>query len=213
MSTPLRAAGVTGLAVAAAVVLAGCTPGTAPGGPATSAASSAATSLATSSASSAAPTSPAVASPSAPATASGSPSSSPAQVTVQSRSGEAPRSTCRSVAVRVIRGSADRGREFAALQFTNTGTTRCTLNGYPVVTLLLRGRAVGTASQPAGPATSSYPLAPGATAESRLDDYTTCSAPLSDEIHVVVPGSTQSATRPGQLRACTLRTGALGRPE
>ena len=95
--------------------------------------------------------------------------------------------------VRVLRGSADRGREFAALQFTNTGSRRCQLAGYPTVTLLRCGGSSSAASR-SRPSTgpSAYTLAPGDTAESKLNDYTTCNAPLSDQIRVVAPGSTQS---------------------
>ena len=124
-----------------------------------------------------------------------------------------PRSTCTKLLIRVIRGSAAPGYEFAALQFVNTGTTRCVLNGYPSVRLLLRGKPVGTASAPAGRATSRFVLAPGATAESRLRDYSSCQAPLSDQIRVVAPGSSISLTRPAQLRACTVRVAALTTPE
>ncbi len=81
------------------------------------------------------------------------------------------------------------------------------------MTLRLKGKRIGTPSQPSSPGTSSRTLAPGATAESQLNDYTDCQAPLSDQLRVVVPGSTQSAIRPGQLRACTLRVSPLGAPE
>lgn len=129
-------------------------------------------------------------------------------------SAPAPRSTCASLAIRVIRGSGDAGQEFAALQFTNTGATACVLNGYATVTLLLRGKQVGKASTPSGSTTSTRRLAPGATAESRLTDFVrNCQAPLSDTIRVLAPGSDLSAQRPGQLRACTLHVGPLGAPE
>ncbi len=208
---------LAGAVLLVTVAVAGCTSGATgaghgPGG-SDAAPVTAATAPVTTASSTAVPSSaPASTSSSSPSSASPS-SSSPTPVTVHAPQSVAPRSTCRSVTVRVIRGSADRGREFAALQFTNGGPARCTLFGYPTVTLRLGGRQVGSTSQPAGPATSRYVLAPGATAESRLDDYTACQAPLSDTIRVVVPGSTQSASRPGQLRACTLRVSALGKPE
>ncbi len=115
--------------------------------------------------------------------------------------------------VRVIRGSAAQGIEFAALQFTNAGTSSCRLNGYPAATLHLKGERIGSPAQPATNAVSSYALAPGDTAESRLTDYTNCQAPLSDSVRVVVPGSSIHATRPAQLRACVLRVSKLGAPE
>lgn len=111
----------------------------------------------------------------------------------------------------MLRGSAAEGREFAALQFTNAGRRTCVLAGYPTVTLRQHGRNVGTVSQPAAAAQSRMSLRPGETAQSRLDDYIGCQAPLSDELHVVVPGSTTAVTQPAQLRACTLRVGALSR--
>lgn len=125
----------------------------------------------------------------------------------------APRSTCTKITVRVIRGSAAQGVEFAALQFTNAGTSTCRLFGYPSATLRLRGKAIGSAAQPASNATSKFTLAPGDTAESRLLDYTNCQASLSDSVRVVVPGSAIHTVRPAQLRACTLRVSKLGAPE
>ena len=113
----------------------------------------------------------------------------------------------------MIRGSAAPGYEFAALQFTNTGSTPCMLTGYPIVTLLRGGAPVGRPSAAAGTGTSRFILASGATAESRLKDFSSCQAPLSDQIRVVAPGSSLTATRPGQLRACTLRVSALATPE
>lgn len=88
------------------------------------------------------------------------------------------------------------------------------LVGYPTVTLLLRGKQVAGPSKPKSNSASQRTLAPGETAESLLEDNTlNCQAPLSDEIHVVAPGSTISTTRPAQLRACTLRVGPLGPPD
>ena len=86
-------------------------------------------------------------------------------------------------------------------------------NGYPTVTLLRGGATVGHPSVPAGGATSRFTLAPGATAESTLKDYSSCQAPLSDEIRVVAPGSSITTTRAGQLRACALKVSALATPE
>jgi hypothetical protein len=125
----------------------------------------------------------------------------------------APKSTCTSVTVRVIRGSADVGREVAALQFTNAGTSSCVLVGYPGATLMRNGKTFGSPAQPATTKRSRRMLSPGDTAESLLNDFTDCQAPLSEEVEVTVPGSTQSAVRPAQLRACTLRVAALGAPQ
>jgi hypothetical protein len=126
----------------------------------------------------------------------------------------APRSTCTSLTVRVIRGSASLGQEIAALQFTNEGTTSCTLFGFPTVTLLRNGNAVGNPSQPSTVGTTSQrTLAPGDIAESVLHDYSSCNAPLSDSLRVQVPGSSTSAIRPAVMRACILRVDKLGPPQ
>jgi hypothetical protein len=118
------------------------------------------------------------------------------------------------VTVRVIRGSASVGQEIAALQFTNEGTTTCTLVGFPTVTLLRKGNLIGDPSQPSTPgATSKRTLAPGEIAESVLHDYSSCNAPLSDSLRVQVPGSTTIAIRPAELRGCILRVDRLGPPQ
>lgn len=125
------------------------------------------------------------------------------------------RSTCTQVSVRVIPGGAISGREFAALQFTNDGSGQCVLVGYPTVTLLRAGKPIARPSEPAGYSTSRRELAPGATAESKLFDYTqNCQAPLSDGVRVVVPGTTITYHRPQfVMRGCILRVDALGAPE
>jgi hypothetical protein len=133
-----------------------------------------------------------------------------------SSSGAAPtdaRSTCTKIGIRVIRGSASPGQEIAALQFSNDGATSCRLVGYPEVTLLRNGAPIGSVSQPSRDDPSSRTLAPGEVAESLLHDYSSCQAPLSDQLRVTAPGSSVVAVRPGQLRACTLRVDRLGAPD
>jgi uncharacterized protein DUF4232 len=126
----------------------------------------------------------------------------------------APRSTCTNLTIRVIRGSASLGQEIAALQFTNEGTSTCTLFGFPTVTLLRKGNAVGNPSQPSAiGATSKRTLAPGDIAESVLHDYSSCNAPLSDSMRVQVPGSSTIAIRPAVMRGCILRVDKLGPPQ
>jgi hypothetical protein len=118
------------------------------------------------------------------------------------------------VTVRVIPGSASLGQEIAALQFTNAATRSCVLVGFPVVTLLRKGQAIGGTSQPSSRGTSKWTLAPGDVAESILHDYTqTCNAPLSDSVRVRVPGSTTTVIRPAVLRGCILRVDRLGPPQ
>jgi hypothetical protein len=118
------------------------------------------------------------------------------------------------VGIRVIQGGASMGQEILALQFTNNGSRACHLVGYPSVTLLRHGQVLGRPSEPATPTESARTLAPGDVAESLLHNYVTnCQAPLSDSVRVVVPGSTLSAVRPAQLRACVVRVDKLGAPD
>jgi hypothetical protein len=114
--------------------------------------------------------------------------------------------------VRVIRGSAIPGQEIAALQFVNSGHASCVLVGYPSVTLLRKGKAIGHPSQPSSSRRSMRALRPGEVAESLLRDYSSCNAPLSDNVRVTVPGTSKSAVRPAELRACTVRIDRLGAP-
>ncbi|MDT4947617.1 MAG: hypothetical protein QOJ37_212, partial [Pseudonocardiales bacterium] len=158
---------------------------------------------------------------STPVTSSDTPTvSTPAPVTSTSTSTPAPTptktpsptatspvspTTCTNVSVRVIRGGAERGREIAALQYTNDGSASCDIGGFPTVTLLLHGAAIGARSQPSGRAAKTLTVKPSETVESLLSDYSTCQAPLSDNVRVTVPGKSTAVVRPIQLRACTLR--------
>lgn len=115
--------------------------------------------------------------------------------------------------MRVIPGGAAQGTEIAGLQFTNAGSASCVLVGWPRVVLLRHHAAIGTPSQPSQAGNGHLvQLQPGQTTQSLLRDYSTCQAPLSDAARVRVPGSTATAVRPAELRACTLRVGPLGKP-
>jgi hypothetical protein len=124
-----------------------------------------------------------------------------------------PQTTCTSIDVRVIRGSASLGQEIAALQFVNSGSEACVLVGYPTATLFSKGKQIGQPSKPSSTRRSSRKLQPGDVAESLLHDYSSCNAPLSDSVKVTVPGTTQTAIRPAQLRGCILRVDRLGAPD
>lgn len=114
--------------------------------------------------------------------------------------------------MRLIRGGAAQGTEIAALQFTNSGNAPCALGDYPQVTLLRNRQPIGTPSEPqAGSSPRTVQLAPGETAQSLLRDYSTCQAPLSDNARVTVPGETQHAVRPAELRACAMRVSPLSK--
>lgn len=115
----------------------------------------------------------------------------------------------------MLPGGATFGEQIAGLEFTNDGSHRCVLVGYPTVTLLLNGHSIGRPSEPTSAAKSTRVLRPGQVAESLLHDFTqTCQAPLSDSVRVQVPGTRHSIVRPGmQLRACVLRVDRLTAPE
>lgn len=115
--------------------------------------------------------------------------------------------------LRVLPGGALAGREIAALQYTNTGSATCVLTGYPAVTLLRNGKQVGQPSNPASDDARAITLRPGDTGESRLTDFSSCQAPLSDSARVTVPGTSKSELRPLILRACKLVVGPLGPPQ
>lgn len=138
---------------------------------------------------------------------------SPTSLPATSAPPPAPKSTCRTVGVRVIPGGAAEGTEIAALQFTNDGKHRCLLAGYPSVVLLKHGHRVGTPSQPGGATPGrAVQVKPGQTVQSMLRDYSSCQAPLSDTARVTVPGEAATVDRPIELRACTVRVGQLGPP-
>ncbi len=165
---------------------------------------------------SSAPPTVSVAAPSTPASTTAA-SSTPATSAATSHLAAPPavqRSTCTKLTVRAIPGGASMGQEIAALQFTNDGSTPCRLVGYPAVTLLRNHQVLGRPAQPSSTAMSARNLNPGDTAESLLHDYVlNCQAPLSDEVRVVAPSSSQTLVRPMQLRACVLRTDRLGAPD
>ena len=102
----------------------------------------------------------------------------------------------------MLEGGAIHGQEIAAAQFVNAGSTACTMTGFPTVVLRLNGKTLVTASPVKGKTPQPVQLAPGAQAESRITDYTTCNAPLSDTIVVTAPAGAATQTRPFQLRGC-----------
>ncbi|GAB2470376.1 hypothetical protein GCM10027265_19330 [Jatrophihabitans fulvus] len=123
--------------------------------------------------------------------------------------------TCTNLIVRVIPGGAVRGAEIAGVQYENSSSRSCTITGVPTAQLRRGGRDVGPVSEPTNAPVRPYTLEPGAVGESLLQDFSTCNAPLSDQIRVTVPTRTGNAlktvVRPIQLRACTLRLAPVGR--
>ncbi len=152
----------------------------------------------------------------APSSTSAAPTTSSAAPTSTAPSAPQFTTTCRSLSVRVLKGGAIRGAEIAAMQFTNTGTTPCTITGTPTATLLRNGSRVGTQSKPNGDTVRTYTVPPGDYAESLLRDFSQCNAPLSDSLRLTLPSrdgsSGRTETQPIALRACTLQVAPAGEP-
>lgn len=152
--------------------------------------------------------------PSSSAPSSSAPPASSTPVPSSSPTGPSFVTTCTNLVVRVIPGGAVRGAEIAGVQYENDSSRSCTITGVPTAQLRLKGRDVGPVSQPTTDPVRTYTLEPGAVGESLLQDFSTCNAPLSDQIRVTVPTRTGNAlttvVRPIQLRACTLRLAPVG---
>jgi hypothetical protein len=91
--------------------------------------------------------------------------------------------------------------QFANIVVTNTGGRTCTVNGLLGVNLYAGTQSLSTA---VGDGTQLTPitLAPKAVASAGLTDYSTCSAGLSDSVHITLPGDATPISRPIALRGC-----------
>lgn len=133
------------------------------------------------------------------------PSTSAAAVsTTHATSAAPPANTCKNLTIRVLQGGAIHGQEIAAVTFVNAGAKACTISGYPSVALNRNGAVLITATPTSGTVAQQIRLAPGAQAQSRITDYSTCNAPLSDTIDVTAPNGASGGklTRPFVLRGC-----------
>lgn len=115
--------------------------------------------------------------------------------------------------VDALRGSASAGKEFAAIIFTNTSSTTCTLAGFPGVSLRLTGQQVGSPAQRESVPTRTMTLTPGASVQASLSSIVSCNAPLSDTVRIYPPDSTEFVDKPLDMRACTLIIGPVGPPD
>jgi hypothetical protein len=123
----------------------------------------------------------------------------------------APACTSAHLKVAAVRGSGAAGQEFAVLTFTNTGAGACSTVGYPGVSLRLSGRLVGQPAQRSGQAHGAVTLQPGARAQAKIADFSSCQAPLSDKVRVYAPDQLAFADLPMVLRACHLVVGPITR--
>ncbi len=191
-----------GIVVIAAIVAAGCgSHGSSAGGPAAS--------------SPAGPQS-SVASTSASASAAASQASSPAP-TASTSGAAAGTPSCSTSNLRITpgNGGAGAGTDFTILDFTNRGTSACTLYGFPGVSLTnSAGTQIGAAatrnpSQPARLIT----LAPGAKANATLgvanaENYpaAACKPTTAAKLKVYPPNQTQATELPFNATACAVST-------
>lgn len=102
------------------------------------------------------------------------------------------------------------------MQFTNQGSAACTITGVPTATLLRNGAVVGKPSTPTSDPVRPFTLQPGEYGESLLRDFSTCNAPLSDNLRLQTPsrkGATgKTVTQPIKLRACKLQVAPVREP-
>lgn len=107
---------------------------------------------------------------------------------------------------------AGAGSRYIPIVFTNTGTTACTLIGYPTVSFV--GNGNGTAlGPPSNKDTTTAPalqtIQPGAAVSSLLrvavaQNFPTCTAVTPDGFRIAPPGSSASAfVALTTLQACT----------
>lgn len=141
-------------------------------------------------------------------------SSTPATATKSATAVAVKHNTCPdgTLTVRVLPGGAIRGHEIAAVTVTNSGTRPCVVWGFPKVHLERGGKLLGAAAVPTGTA-HDLTLAPGDQAQALITDASTCNAPLSDTVVATLPESTQTVSRPMEMRGCSLQIAALGPPQ
>jgi hypothetical protein len=103
-----------------------------------------------------------------------------------------------------VRGGAYQGREIAGVLFTNSSSSACTVRGYPFAQLRYKGNPLGKPAKDDPGKVRTIRLAPGKAAQSQLTAVTTCQAPISDHVRVVVPDTSTPKDIALQLRGCSL---------
>lgn len=154
-----------------------------------------------------------------PPSPSDSPSSPPSSATSPAPPSDKPLAdpcTATSLAVRLLPGGAAQGVEYAGVTITNTGAQACNVRGFPGVSLRDATGAVLVRAAPEPGATARVVrLAPGQAASAQVQDHSTCDAPLSSSVAVTAPSPAQAAAVTDtaslkQLRACSLTVAPLG---
>jgi hypothetical protein len=115
-----------------------------------------------------------------------------------------PKDTCTGsqLTVRVIRGGAIPAQEIALITFTNSGTSTCSMFGFPGVSLRLKGAQVGQPALRSPVAAHTVRLLPGEQAQAQITDFSSCEASLSDTVRVYPPNLKTFVDKPIELRAC-----------
>ncbi len=211
---PATRAGLTAVAVTA-ILAAGCSGGS--GTQASGRASDTASAVTTPS-TPPATTSPALATPSAPVAAAPTTPAAPTGAPTPSPSGSAAGSApCLTAHLRTtvggVAGGGTAGSTYTAVNFVNTGSASCTLNGYPGVSYVAgaAGSQVGNPARRMGTA-SRLALAPGAAAHAtlRIVDYGVYDANLCRPaavrgFRIYPPGQTASSFVASPGRTCAGR--------
>jgi len=138
--------------------------------------------------------------PATPTTSATTGTTSPAAT---STAASLPKDTCTGsqLTLRLFSAGAVPSEEIALITFTNSGTTPCSMFGFPGVSLRLAGRQLVQASR--SPVTAkTVRLLPGENAQAQITDFSTCNAPLSDTVRIYAPNLTTFVDKTFQLRAC-----------
>ncbi len=193
-----RAAEVAVSLVCGLTVLTACTSSKPAATGSTSLPSAASTTASSSDTSAALPTS-------SDSTSSAAPTTSPT-TSIATPSPGVPKDACTTaqLTVRVLRGSGAQQQEFALITFTNSGTSRCSLLGFPGVSLRRAGVLLGAPAERTPDQAHAVELAPGEQAESQVTDFSSCNAPLSDTMRVYPPNLTSFVDKPLELRGCRI---------
>lgn len=138
--------------------------------------------------------------------------SSPPKTTTTNNAKPTAKGTCSAaqLTITLLREGSVPNQQLAALVFTNSSKTACTISGYPSAQLLLDGKPIGKPAghKPSGLFTIRLPH--NASAQATLSATTTCQAPLSDHVRVSAPGQTRTVDLPDKMRACVLAVTAVG---
>jgi len=153
---------------------------------------------------------------SASATASASAAQATSQAPTAPASGtaaRAPSCSTSSLHITLANGGAGAGTDFTVLEFTNGGSSACTIYGFPGVSLTNSAGAQIGAAATRNPSRASalITLAPGAKANATLgvanaENYpaTACKPTTAAKLKVYPPNQTQSAELPFTVTGCAV---------